>query len=373
MITDDLANERNRWKPITKLYGLLRSLDIKSVDDLSKLSESKREEFDRYVEDGHPGGAQGLIEASIAGGKHPKDELAKLCGNTVYGDLVSRFFPLSNPLVGNNITARVRAIIWYFEKSCRAWNSITDGGLFDLNEVHVIKGRNKLTEQNTVFAPTTGTKALSSAGIQLKPLGHHEADPVINWSWNGDRVVVTRERGGSEELEVVAARKMVDELTLQQVRLSFSHKIAVINPSTSNFEFESKGIIKDAAIHGTANYMLRGGFHESYGSGEQWTIKFRSYSSQTHEKVLKPFFDQLIDNPEAIDRSRYWEPFRMTRIVKVRAFAIRSAPTTATACSSLATQKSRFRCSASSHPRRAGSGPLSKRKCSSSSTNRDVI
>ena len=326
LLTGALTDERNRWKAFTDGYDTLRKKGVTCIEQLSKLTTEQRKEFDRLAfehEGGHPGGPEGLIEASLAGGKHPKDELSKLAGNTVYGDLVSRFFELSNPLCGNNITARVRSVIWFFEKSCRAWNSITDGGLFDLNEVHAIREnhRGRLNEKNTVFAPEAGYKILRNEGIVLKPLGFDEDDPVLSWSWDGDRVVVERE-SGKQTVEVKAAQEMINQMTLAQVQRSFSQKIDVVNKAISPFKFEAKGVVKDAAIHGTANYCLRGGKHGSYkpDEGKNWTIKLRSYPSSTHDKVLKPFFDQLIDNPEAVDRARYWSPFTLPSILKVRKF-----------------------------------------------------
>lgn len=325
LLTDDLGRERKRWKEFTKGYGTLRKSNVESIDDLGKLTP-KNLEWVEYLADehegGHPGGMTGLIEAAQRGGKHPKDELAKLCSNTVYGDLVSRFFPLSNPAVGNNITARVRSIIWYFEKSCRAWNSITDGGLFDLNEIHTVRDPNrwKLTEKNTIFAPEAGYKALRESGIVLKPLGHHQDDPVIRWGWKGSNITIERQTAGVIEMDVAAAQKLIDQMTLEHVRNSFDHRIAVIDPKTSPFEFEAKGVVQDAAIHGTANYCLRGGKHDSYKDGKAWTIKLRSYPSSVHEKVLLPFFSQLIENPEEVDRTRYWEPFVLGQILKARRF-----------------------------------------------------
>ena len=332
LITDALTGERNRWKQFTKQYDLLSKKGITSLEQLDCLDDEQREEFHYLAtehEGGHPGGAQGLIDASLKGGKHPKDELAKLCSNTVYGDLVSRFFALSNPCVGNNITARVRSIIWYFEKGCRAWNSITDGGLFDLNEVNVGRAaiRSRLTEKNTVFALSFNAQQSNRLGLATEPLGYNDPDPIRAWGWNGDRVTIQR-ASGTYELEVSAAQKMVDRLTLAHVQSSFDHRIDVINPrlierkgeKVGLFEFEAKGIVKDAAIHGTANYCLRGGKHGSYKEGKQWTIKLRSYPEATHDPILKPFFDQLIDHPDRVDRTRYWQPFTQGTVLKVRKF-----------------------------------------------------
>ena len=332
LITDALTIERKRWKQFTLQYDLLFKKEITCLEELDRLSPEERETFDYLAtehEGGHPGGAQGLIDASLKGGKHAKDELAKLAANTVYGDLVSRFFALSNPCVGNNITARVRSIIWYFEKSCRAWNSITDGGLFDLNEVNVPRreARYRLTEKNTVFALSDTERQSHHLGLTTEPLGYDHSDPIRAWGWNGDRVTIER-ASGSYELEVSAAQLIVNDLTMVHVQNSFDHRIDVVNPHfierkgewVGLFEFEAKGIVQDAATHGTANYCLRGGKHGSYKTGKAWTIKLRSYPESTHDPVLKPFFDQLIDDPEHVVRDRYWEPFTQSTILKVRKF-----------------------------------------------------
>ncbi len=336
VLTDALTAERNIWKRFTKFYNVLDKKGVKTIDDVGNLDLEEQEEFHYLATEhgrnwpfagGHEGGAEGLIEASKRGGKHPRDELAKTCSNTVYGDMVSRFFLMSNPCVGNNITARVRSIIWYFEKACKAWNAITDGGLFDLNDVATVKNEHHaLTEKNTVFVHSTNKKAQSDSGLTSRPLGFSDPDPVKSWGWNEDRVVLERE-SGTYELDVIAANVLVNELTRDHVQNCFSHEIDVVNPNFTEgkkggiFDFEAKGIVKDAAVHGTANYCLRGGHHGSYRGDVNWTIKVRSYKSESHETVLKPFFDQLIDNPEAVDRSKYWTPFIQGGILKMGKYA----------------------------------------------------
>ncbi|MEO0968266.1 MAG: hypothetical protein AAFX80_07980, partial [Cyanobacteria bacterium J06639_18] len=53
----------------------------------------------------------------------------------MYGDMVSKYFMTSNPVVGNNITARARCLAWFMEKGLHGWQSITDGCAFELNGV----------------------------------------------------------------------------------------------------------------------------------------------------------------------------------------------------------------------------------------------
>jgi hypothetical protein len=58
----------------------------------------------------------------------------KLFINTLYGVLSSPYFRISNTVVTNNITARARLETWKL-KALRNLNSITDGGLYELNGV----------------------------------------------------------------------------------------------------------------------------------------------------------------------------------------------------------------------------------------------
>jgi hypothetical protein len=74
----------------------------------------------------------------------------KLCINTTYGILVSKFFDVSNSVVGNNITARCRCMMYYLEKGLNGFQSITDGCIFELdNVVYPVKGK-RLTANNLV-------------------------------------------------------------------------------------------------------------------------------------------------------------------------------------------------------------------------------
>lgn len=88
--------------------------------------------------------------------KYPKkeypqeNEFYKLCINTSYGVLVSKFFDISNTVVGNNITARCRCMIWYLEKGLNGFQSITDGCVFELDNVTYPVDGKRLTANNLV-------------------------------------------------------------------------------------------------------------------------------------------------------------------------------------------------------------------------------
>ena len=61
--------------------------------------------------------------------------LFKLVGNTIYGNNVSRHFDISNIIFASNITAMCRMAMWCVEKALDIHQTITDGGVFALNEV----------------------------------------------------------------------------------------------------------------------------------------------------------------------------------------------------------------------------------------------
>ncbi len=64
----------------------------------------------------------------------------KLVINTIYGCNASQYFSdpdrtVSNVVIGNNITARARALGWLMAKGFHSYMTITDGGVFDINKV----------------------------------------------------------------------------------------------------------------------------------------------------------------------------------------------------------------------------------------------
>jgi hypothetical protein len=64
----------------------------------------------------------------------------KLLVNTLFGDLASRFFPIGNVVVANNITARARVGVWMLAKALGLRQSITDGGFYTPDRVCVWQG-----------------------------------------------------------------------------------------------------------------------------------------------------------------------------------------------------------------------------------------
>lgn len=110
--------------------------------------------------------------------KTPMNTLYKLVINTLYGDMVSQYFKISNVVVGNNITARARAACWYAEKGLYGYQSITDGTAANINIVVFPIGNRRVTAQSVVNLHRE--EKPWSRQIKLNPLGGFKK---IDLSW----------------------------------------------------------------------------------------------------------------------------------------------------------------------------------------------
>ena len=261
----------------------------------------------------------------IERGKHPKktplNVLFKLIANTAYGVSVSRFFDISNCLVGSNITGRVRSAIWYFEKACNAALSITDGGFWNTNKViHPKKKKQRVMPQDMVQICRKSGKELNSKMITLAPIGGYKS---IQWEIGGISF-------DGELLTTSQAKDRIDSLIKNHILKVFPHpKIAVLRseasrivikdgkheyiPMIGQFIFESKDFCKKAFSHGQSNYGM-------FDGENTISIAMRSYRKggiedfHSETMVAGEFFKALESNPHNVPRQ---PPYRKRKIVKV--------------------------------------------------------
>jgi hypothetical protein len=277
------------------------------------------------------------------GSKNPMNTLYKLCVNTLYGDMVSPFFSISNVVVGNNITARARAACYYAEKGFYGVQSITDGVAFDLNNVvYSIDGR-RVTAQSVVNLHKEND-VLANRGIKLKSIGNYD-DIKIDWIEIKTGKYLPKleliKNGVSEFLEpenlngewTNPAHNWIDKIAMEHLQNLFNvdvlqaestilkvtkgqdgKPIKKFIPNKGQFIFESKSYYTEGYFHGSANYYLKG-----LGGNN---LAMRSYEKREHEEVninddeqlvLSPylkgvtpaeFFMSQLDNPRFIKRSK---------------------------------------------------------------------
>jgi len=325
LIADTLKRRRGEYKVITAAYKAIKNSEVKIASelDLPKVEAGNRAAIDRVLKAGYPGGLAALLEESKSLSKHPLDELFKLTGNTVYGVLVSRFFALSNPVVGNNITARCRAMIWYYQAACKGWSAITDGGLMRLDQVFYIRNDRMRINESVGYLIDGTSRKIKDAGLRVAPIGGYDSI-----RWEDDDLVFERDgviqrfhkSNARDEDNKTGYLDLIDGLILDHTKKSFPEGITIL-AEESPFTFEAKGAVKVACMRGAGDYYLQGGKHGDYPKGQEELVKMRSYSSKIHKTHLIPFFKEILNNPSKVNRSKHSKVFITSNILQTGKFS----------------------------------------------------
>jgi hypothetical protein len=241
----------------------------------------------------------------------PLNELYKLCINTIYGDMVSPFFDIGNVVVGNNITARARAMAWYMEKGLNGFQTITDGCAFELNRViHV--------DKTNITSETVLNTYLQSrnANYQIKPIGG--VDRIEVFTDEGNLGITLYQSDKITQLRNKEAKKWLEERITEHLKTVFPDV-----PVISKFSFEIKDIYDAAAFHGTANYKFRRDTKTEQGKMRSYSKKhqYNAYTLTGDELQLafseyKPseeFLENILLCPFAVKRSH---AYITTKILK---------------------------------------------------------
>jgi hypothetical protein len=269
------------------------------------------------------------MHKKLDGKKSPMDVLFKLCTNTLYGDFTSPYFDISNTVVGNNITARCRAMAWYMEKGHYAYQTITDGGQIDPNKVCYPKTAKRKV---TALSVTNLYRVNPAANhVLLKPLDN--CDRIESITANDTSKLKVTKNGVEtiiDEPKEWLQQKLFEHLQTIFPNVSVLHKpttkleidisddrtpIKRYSPQIGMFSFEIKDIYTRARFHGTSNYLL--------ANERETKIAMRSYETKRHhqsfsitnnyETVQTEFYDglspstfflQQLNHPNRISRSK---------------------------------------------------------------------
>ena len=263
--------------------------------------------------------------------KTPENKLFKLTINTVYGVEVSPFFTISNVVVGNNITARVRTLAWCMEKGLNGFQSITDGCAFDMNKVITTIKKSGSVIPLSSSKLTNIKQIVNSSNAMYTSLNLDSCYNEIKLSDNGQLMFIgdnqTRILNKKESLEWINKSAMSHLKSLFK-GLDVLHKETVDiygNKRTGLFEFEAKGFYSKATFQGSANYMLEydGVKQVKYRSYPKKPVKKIDYIDVDSEKLLKRIdisyqpaqeFLERLSTPNQVPRSN---AFLQERILKV--------------------------------------------------------
>ena len=275
--------------------------------------------------------------------------LFKLIGNTAYGNSVSPHFDISNVVFAANITGMVRAGMWCVEKALDIHQTITDGGIFELNEViHrvrkeldttvIVRGyrqckreMSKNKKWNTKSIAKNGKKNEYIEGVGWIMDG-------VNYPYNKEKIIkletiyndLVNELGDEHQktidakilyekeiLGLKAFKDKINKIVVEHVKETFP-KVDLFNGTfnkcktddkgialkddkgnyiyedmTGLFEFEVKNMCSYAVFHGSADYMYE-------NTSNKKTIKMRGYESK------KEIISCYLENGELIFDDNYY-------------------------------------------------------------------
>ena len=238
-----------------------------------------------------------------------QQEAFKLVGNTLYGVLASPYFDIGNVCIANNITAAARVAVWATATATGAFQSITDGGAFDLNKV-----------RDWVTKPTMDTLALWRNTKQInKNLRGNLIEKPLNatHSWElspgktNEHSIVSNGNGLSIEAKS-GQWDYFDKALLEHVKHFFrdaEHQISILNL----ISYEHKDIYKEIIIHSQTNYRFQhiSGEYKIKARGHK--VKGTPYNGDTESSNINLLFDHLKEDPTKIPP---YSPQTISQILK---------------------------------------------------------
>lgn len=280
-----------------------------------------------------------LIERKKAqkthGKKSPLDVLFKLCVNTLYGDMVSKYFVTANTVTGNNITGRARLLCWCMEKGLHGWQSITDGCAFEPTSVlfpnideingetvNLHREGSKLKRRKIKRDNLTGLKEIKGLSVEFETwdkdkkqpkltssvgleLTHQDGKlekliPVLKANKDNSKYQDLDYNPASNWLDVVAMNHlsevfpMISVLHSETTALKVKDDLSVETPPRKGqFSFETKDLYIEGGFHGSANYVMR--------KPHETTLKCRGYETKKKHRTLERDWHGI----ELIETDRY--------------------------------------------------------------------
>lgn len=198
-------NELSNEDKIVEAFSLSDTL-IEKLSDMREIAKDNRDED---------------------GNKSPYEEFLKLLINTTYGTMISTEFDFTNLLVGNLITSKVRCAIYEAELILGFKISVTDGGIFIMEKVIHPTKKGELRLDKFIH------NKLSNTELEKQGYGRYAPLPFDRSITNIDELKTNIEKSCSDYIDL----RVYDSILVND-----------------GFEFEIKGLLRSAIIHGKGNY-----------------------------------------------------------------------------------------------------------------------
>ena len=182
----------------------------------------------------------------------------KLVCNTLYGVLASPYFDIGNVVVANNITAAARTAVWCLSCAAGTYQSITDGGAYNLNQVRDWRDGSK-PSMNTLSLWRNPEKLHRNITCKLftKPLGSDTLWQLLASELCSEYSVVKNQNGTVLEAKSESWHN-IDQALLDHIKHFFrqpdgsSSGISILDV----ISFTHKDIYESIVLHSQTNYQF---------------------------------------------------------------------------------------------------------------------
>jgi hypothetical protein len=265
-----------------------KNIDSKLKKHTFKLNLPKywvREDAPNNLFTRRPLGSLLINKLSLLRGKYdknnPKEEpfnkLYKLITNVCYGSFVSSFFKVSNVVVSNNITARVRVGMWVTEKAANMVGCITDGAVTCFGKVFYKYDMNKTYVPNSQYLPKL--YSMSRKELVQKKVGYLK--PICE-NWESMTWVQLCEQLKKHIAKIFPIPLITDNYSIVT---SIVDNVIIKQERKGLFNFEVKKSHKTFVMQGKANYCLGDNINECKIRSAQIKREHQGYDLKAEELV----------------------------------------------------------------------------------------
>ncbi len=228
-----------------------------------------------------------------------KQAAIKLVCNTLYGVLASPYFPISNVVVANNITAAARVAVWMLSCAAGSYQSITDGGAYNLNQVRDWKGKTRPSMKTlSLWRASHRLQRRDKAKLFTKPLGSDTLWSLSPSPKGSGYSVVKNEDGAVYEANAEGWKYFDNELI---AHLKHFFRGAETLPSILNvISFTHKDIYESIVLHSQTNYSLQHIDGEIRYKARGHKTEGTPYDNETNQSYIIDLLHQIAKNPNAI-------------------------------------------------------------------------
>jgi len=324
--------EWGEFKTKTRVDALIfypKSLRVDSIDELCKMEknppvtkdfvgdkfkEIRTDERSRYWTDiGFDGWIDLLLDKRKQHDKKtPMNDFYKLIVNATYGTICSEHLDVNNVVVASNITARARTLAWLMAKALGCYQTITDGGSFNLNTVYSYEGKPSMNTLCHINRPDLlGRRAKDK--IQKVPLGGQEWTVDNGKLFHGDLEICKNKEG---------KYAYIDKLAWNHVKSFFNSEDISIIRGKGQFVFETEDIFVQASYNAQANNRfvdMNGEVHIKARGYERNKPLFTDKNCETPHRD-KPPIDDCLEKIADDAKLSYYPPLWKKQMLKVNAY-----------------------------------------------------